>query len=100
MKITRSVLFALVLIPAMASAQAATVPAPAACTEIVDTVAKSSASHRVNQSSARMSPNQSYTFWINSRTGNSQGDTTFRTKCVTSAEGEVVSLRVEQGYWK
>lgn len=100
MNIIRSTLLPLVLIPAMASAQAGTVPAPAACTEIVDTLAKSSASHRVNQSSTRISSNQSYTFWINSRAGGSQGDMTFKSKCVTSAEGEVVSLRVEQGYWK
>ena len=100
MNIIRSVLLPLVLIPAMASAQAGTIPAPAACTEIVDTLAKSSASHRVNLSSTRISSNQSYTFWINSRAGGSQGDMTFKSKCVTSAEGEVVSLRVEQGYWK
>jgi len=84
----------------MASEQAGTVPAPAACTEIVDTVAKSSASHRANQSSTPISPEQSYTFWINSRAAASQDDLTFNTKCVTSAEGEVVSLRVEQGNWK
>jgi hypothetical protein len=95
MKITRSALLPLVLMPAMASAQAGTIPAPAACTEIVDTLAKSSASHRVNPSSARISSNQSYSFWINSRAGGSQGDITFKTKCVTSADGDVVSLRVE-----
>ncbi len=100
MKIIRKALLPLVFIPAMASAQAGTIPAPAACTEIVDTLAKTSASHRVNQSSARISSNQSYTFWINSRAGGSQGDMRFKTKCVTSADGDVVSLRVEQGNWK
>ena len=100
MKIIANALLPLVLLPVMASAQAGTVPAPAACTEIVDSVAKSSASHRVNQSSTRISSDQSYTFWINSRAGGSQGDLTFKTKCVTSAEGEVMSLRVEPGNWK
>lgn len=101
MKTIRIALVPFVLLSTIATTQAESVPAPRACTQVVDSLAQKPTVHRVSQSSvARHSAKQSQTYWINSRSAGEQASPAYKSKCVTSAEGEVVSLRVEQGYWK
>ena len=101
MKTIRNALVPLLLLSAVATVQAENVPAPAACTQVVDSLAKAPAVHRVSQSSvAHQSANRNQIYWINSRSRSEQKSPVYKSKCVTGAEGEVVSLRVEQGYWE
>lgn len=97
----RKALLPLALLPALTAVQAEAVAPPDACTQAVDSLARSPAQHRVNQFAAPKPGNgKSQTYWINSRSGEQQPQQLYKSKCVTGADGEIVSLRVEQGYWK
>lgn len=101
MNTIRKALLPLVLLPALTAVQAEAVAPPTACTQALDGLARSPAQHRVNQFAAPSQGNsKSQTYWINSRSGDKQPQQRYKSKCVTGADGEVVSLRVEQGYWK
>lgn len=101
MNTIRKALIPLFLLPALTAVQAEAVSPPAACTDAVESMTRSQAQHRVNQSSRPGQDNgQARTFWINSHSGERQVAQNFKSKCVTNPEGKVVSLRVEQGYWK
>ncbi len=103
MNTIRKALLPLILLPALTATtvQAGAMPAPAACTQAVDSLTRTPAQHRANLASRpRADAGQNQTYWINSRSGDTRTEVRFKSKCVTSAEGKVVSLRVEQGYWK
>lgn len=101
MKTISKALLPLALLSSISFAQGEAIPAPTACTQAVDSLANTPAQHRVSQSSVtRAAPSQNQVYWINSRGDGSSAELRFKSKCVTGIEGQVVSLRVEQGYWK
>lgn len=55
--------------------------------------------HRFRRDHAISTRGNKYTFWINSTLENEERRYLLRSKCITSKQGELLSVEIEEGRW-